>query len=209
MRMLNVRVAGRSRLALLFRWLGWLGSFRSLGALAVAVCVSGALGAVALAGNGDDLHVAESVVSELERDEAHKALTADTVKKARAALERARRMRAAGDESHAKLADGLAREWAETARDLVKAADAEQSAAQARRDAIDAGAQSERERALLEEGLARNGRLRAQLDDAEREAKETNRTATAALDGGAPGKKPKPAPKPPRPAPASSAGGMQ
>ena len=170
----------------------------------VAVALSACTGAVgvaslAVAASGDDRSVAESIAADLERDEAHKALTADTVKKARAALERAQRMRASGDEAHAKLADGLAREYAETARDLVKAADAEEHAAQARRGALDAGAQSERERALLEEGLARNGRLRAQLDDAEREAKETNRTATAALDGGAPAKKPKPAAKPPLP----------
>jgi ATP/maltotriose-dependent transcriptional regulator MalT len=172
----------------------------------------------AAAANGDDARAAESALADLDRDEAHKSLTADTVQKARAALERARRLRAGGDEARAKLADGLAREWAEMARDLVKAADAEQTAAQARRNALDAGAHSERERALLEEGLARTGRLRAQLDDAEREAKETNRTATAALDGGVMPKKPKPprgaqggpgsGPSPaPAPAPKNSAGG--
>jgi hypothetical protein len=157
-------------------------------ALFLLACALGAA-PLALAGAADDRAVAEAILAELDRDEAHKALVAQTVAKAKDALERARRMRAAGDEAHAKLADGVAREWAEMARDLVKAADMEATAASARRDALDAGALLDRERALLEEGIARTGRLRAQLEAAEREAKQTNRTATAALDGGAPKKK--------------------
>ncbi len=159
---------------------------------AVAFVALTALAAFALASGADDRAVAEAILQDLERDPAHKALIASTVQKSRDALERAKRMHAAGDDPHAKLAEGVAREWAEMARDLTKAADLEQAAAQARRDALDAGALLDRERALLEEGIARTGRLRAQLEAAEREAKDTNRTAAAALvDGGAP-KRPKP-----------------
>lgn len=159
-------------------------------AVFVAVCALAAA-PLALAGATDDRAIAEAILSDLDRDAAHKDLVADTVQKSRDALERGRRMRAAGDEAHAKLADGVAREWAEMARDLVKASDLEQAAAQARRDTLDAGALLDRERALLEEGIARTGRLRAQLEAAEREARETNRTAAAPQDGGAPKKKPK------------------
>lgn len=163
----------------------------------------------ALASDGDDRAIAEAIVQELEHaatgpaasDEARKKLTADPIQRSRAALERGVRMRAAGDEAHARLTDGLAREWAELARDLVKAADVEKKAGDVRRDALDAGAQMERERALLEEGIARTGRLRAELEAAEREAKETNRTAAAAMDAGAPTRV-VPRPRPPAPAPA-------
>jgi hypothetical protein len=58
-----------------------------------------------------------------------------------------------------------------------------------RADALDAGAQLERERLQLEEALARTGRLRAQLEQAEREAKEQGRTASPVSDAGTPPKK--------------------
>jgi hypothetical protein len=140
---------------------------------------------LALAGP-EDRSVAVSILTKLDADAAHKSLTVDASTRARAALERATRMRAAGDEPHARLADGLAREWAELARDLVATADLEKKAADARRGATDAGAHAERERALLEEGIAQNGRLRAQLEAAEREH-EPEKTAKvgASLDAGA------------------------
>jgi hypothetical protein len=95
-------------------------------------------------------------------------------------------MRSAGDESHARIADSVARTWAEAARDVVRAVEVEERAAVARRAATDAGAQAERERALLEEAIAQSGRVRAQLDALERESKEQPaRTSMAgAQDGG-------------------------
>jgi hypothetical protein len=100
--------------------------------------------------------------------------------RARAALARADTLRAAGDSSRARLADGLARDWAETARDANAAAEAEARAEAARRNALDAGATLERERALLEENVARVGRLRAQL-----ETLESGGAAAAAKGGDA------------------------
>ncbi len=147
---------------------------------------------LALAGP-EDRTVAESILVKLDADAAHKSVTSDASARAHAALERATRMRASGDEPHARLADGLAREWAELGRDLVATADLEKKSADARRNATDAGAHAERERALLEEGIAQNGRLRAQLEAAEREH-EPEKTAKvgASLDAGA-------APVPPAP----------
>jgi hypothetical protein len=112
----------------------------------------------------DDHADAVALVAQLEHDGAHGAVTADAVAKAKDALERAQRMRAAGDEAHAKAADGLALEWARAGRDLAKAVDAEQLAAELRRKAVDAQAQLERSRALVEEALASVGRLQAELD---------------------------------------------
>ena len=122
--------------------------------------------------------------------------------RSRAALERAAKLRAAGDEPHARLADGLAKTWAEAARDVLRAVEVEEKSQATRRAATDAGLVAERERALLEEGIAQSGRLRAQLESTEREAKEQPaRTSAAAntdvADGGAP--RPK-APKAPPPA---------
>jgi hypothetical protein len=122
----------------------------------------------ALAGGiarGDNRASATAILDELGNDAAHKAATAAIVQRGRDALERATRMRAAGDEAHAQLADGLALEEAETGRDLVRALEVERRADDARRGATDAGAVGDRERALLEEGIARNGRLKAEIEE--------------------------------------------
>ena len=135
--------------------------------VAVALASVAFTGAALAAGValGDDRGTAAAILSELANDTAHKAATAAIVQRGRDALERATRMRGSGDEAHAQLADGLAREEAETGHDLVRALDAERMADDARRAATDAGTVGERERALLEEGIARNGRLRAEIDE--------------------------------------------
>lgn len=170
-----------------------LGRFASI--LVVALPLVALLGhALAASGTTDST---DAILTSLERDDAHKALTADAVKRARSAQERATRMRATGDEERAKILDGVALEWATLGRDLVRTSAAEERAAKARRDADDAGAQAERERALLDEGIAQNGRLKAQIEEAEHEGKEEPaRTSKigASLDAGAP----RPAPTSPK-----------
>lgn len=159
------------------------------------------LGVAAAAGT-DDRTAAESALREVEAAP-KKEIAAEMISRSRAALERATRLRATGAEAHARLADGLARMWAEAARDVLRAAEVEEKARVARLGATDAGVIAERERALLEEGMAQSGRLRAQLDAVERDAKEQPaRTSAAAnnadVDGGA--SKPKAVPpKPPAP----------
>jgi hypothetical protein len=130
----------------------------------------------------DDHADAMGLVAQLGQDAAHRGVTADAVAKAKDALERAQRMRAAGDEAHAKAADGLALEWAQAGRDLAKAADAEQSAAELRRKAVDAQAQLERSRALVEEALASVGRLQAELEH-EKATPHEPRVAVETHDG--------------------------
>lgn len=153
------------------RWAGVLLLSGVLGAGAVAKAASGQ----------DDKARAEALLAELEGDAAHKALTADVVSRAHQALTQGKNLRASGDETHAKLADAAAREWAEVGRDLVKAAELERRAVEARRQADDAGAEVDRERALLDEGIAQNGRLRALVESAEREKKqEPEKTSASA-----------------------------
>jgi hypothetical protein len=143
-----------------------------------------ALGIVAAAPPvwADDHADAMALVAQLEQDGAHGAATGDAVAKAKDALERAQRMRVAGDEAHAKAADGLALEWAQSGRDLAKAVDAEQSAAGLRRKAVDAQAQLERSRALVEVALQSVGRLQAELDH-ERVTPHEPRVAVETHDG--------------------------
>lgn len=151
----------------------------------------------------DDHAVAQALVDQLERDKEHRSVTADALAHARAALERAVRLRGAKiwghdpDEKHAAQADGLAREWAETARDLVRAVDAEKTAADTRRRAMDAQAQLERTRALVEEAIARVGRLKAAITEAER-APEGGRRQAIEVHEGQPPPSPKVAPRVPK-----------
>jgi colicin import membrane protein len=119
-----------------------------------------ALGGVALArdGRADDRAAAESLLRTVEH-----ASVGDAVKNARDALERATRMRVAGDEAHARLAEGLALEWAEAARDLARTVEVETQTRARETAAMEAKARVEREQALLEDAIARSGRLKVEL----------------------------------------------
>jgi hypothetical protein len=128
---------------------------------AALLAAIGAFGAMVFA--ADDRASAESTIAELEKNPHTKELCADPIAKSRFALERAHRMRVAGDDRHARLAEGLAVEWALVAQELARADAVETRAADARTVAADAGAQVERERAMLEQQLAENGRLQAEL----------------------------------------------
>jgi hypothetical protein len=86
------------------------------------------------------------------------------LEEARRALDRAAGARRSGDVRHAELLEGLAREWAETARDVVRASQLEVDAGALELAAADAGLRAERARALLEEAIARRGRAEAELD---------------------------------------------
>ncbi len=167
----------------------------ALGMIMVAPAMEIALSGPA---RGDERSNTLASLSLIEKDTTHAALVADDVKHARDALERATRMRDANDEKRARISEGLAAEWARVAGDLLRTVDAEQAATDARLAANDAGARAERERSLLEEGIARQGRLRAELDALERQSKQApERTASPSADGGA-------KPAPPKSAPTAS-----
>lgn len=152
-----------------------------LGALAFALAI--AIAAFASA-QPDDRATAEAVLKELEASP-KKDVAQEMIARAKTALDRSARMRSAGDETHARIADSVAKTWAEAARDIVRAVEVEERAANARRSATDAGVQAERERALLEEAIAQAGRVRAQLETLEREGKEQPaKTSLQGADGG-------------------------
>lgn len=153
--------------------------------LAVSV-LSGALIVAASTGSAEaasDGESAESLLKTLEANPVEAAATADTRKRARTAIERARRFRESGDDARARIADGLALRAAELARDQARTLRAERATADSLRAAEDAGAQVDRERALVEEAIAQAGRLRAQLEALELERKrEPERTAPRVLN---------------------------
>ena len=111
------------------------------------------------------------------RDAGTAKVVAAAVESAKTSLERAHGARAAGDAAHARMLDGLALEWAETARDLERAAAAEQSSLVAAKAAADATTQADRARSLLEETQARRMRAAAELEKVEAGAKEAAKAA--------------------------------
>ena len=166
-------------------------------ALAVAVSLAGVVAARPSVGAQEDGRDDRTAAEALVKQAAPSPVTAEAVTRAGEALEQATRLRAAGDEAHAKAADGLAREWAETARDLSLAAAAEKLAEDSKRQAMQSQAQLQRTRALVEESIARLGRLRAELDAASTTpasaAEVAKRRAVETHDGDPP--KPKPGAK--------------
>ncbi len=163
-----------------------LGTLAFAGALAVGafgLCSARSAGATP-----EDRETATSILADVEASarvsaSPRQAMASDLTARARQAMARASAFRAKGDEAHARLADGLAKTWAEAARDLLRAVDAEERGARLRSDSMDAGAQSDRERALLEEATAQVGRLKAQLEQVERATKEEPaRTSKAASE---------------------------
>jgi hypothetical protein len=135
--------------------------------VAAAACFLGAAGwlvepAGGAQAEGDDRAIAQSLIQPL-LEGGPVRVSAEEVARAKEALDRANRLHIAGDEAHARAADGLAREWAEAARDLELAVAAEKMAAERRREAMRAEAQLQRTRTLVEEGIARVGRVEAKL----------------------------------------------
>ena len=148
-----------------------------LGVAAAALIIGRAL--TAFGADPNDRAAADAALREVESSP-RKDVGAEMIGRSRAGLDRGAKLRASGDETHAKLAEGVARTWAEAARDLVKAVEVEQRAQAARLAATDAGTIADRERALLEEGIAQRGRAKAQLESMERDTKQPARTSAAA-----------------------------
>lgn len=133
------------------------------------------------------------VEARAKKDQLEKVVV-EPLRHAKKAMERANGARTAGDTAHARMLDGLALEWAETARDLLRAAAAEKEARASAKRARELGVQAERARALLEETQARRGRVAADLERAEAEAKEAAKRAAEAeatrIEKGSPKGKP-------------------
>jgi colicin import membrane protein len=129
--------------------------------------------ALLLAGQGQaqlpDGPQAERLIAEASSNP-RAASDASETGKSREALERARGTRASGDGRHGQLLEKLALVWAEAAREILTAIDAEEKAQAAQRKMSETKEQIERERALLEENIARRSRAQIELRRAQEEA---------------------------------------
>ena len=137
----------------------------ALGAVVVvAVATTGALASLAA---GDDRAAAEIAIKNLTAVPAHAKLAAEPLDRAQNALRRASDARIAGDHGHGAQLEGVGREWAETGRDLVRAAEAERKALELYAKATALETKVVRGRALLEETMARRERAREKLQQLE------------------------------------------
>lgn len=133
-------------------------------ALAVAGLGASLVTANALAQAHSDRAVAERLLTELSKLAAEdRPVVHGPVEHAQRALERAESARGGGDARAGELLEGLAREWAETGRDVLVAAKAEADAGALQAEAAQAKVKAERARALLEEAITRRGRAEAEL----------------------------------------------
>ncbi len=155
-------------------------SFRRTVLVGAAVAACAAQPGIARA---DDRAAVQAILTAL--DASQPGSTDDAIKQTKDALERATRMRVAGDVEHARIADGLALEWARLAWDRARTEATEKAAHASQLAAIEAAARVEREQALLEESITRSGRLRAELaalTTKDAKAKAKDRTSTSAPD---------------------------
>jgi hypothetical protein len=163
----------------------------ALGAV-VAVVTTGALASL---GAGDDRSAAEAAIKNLTAIPAHAKLANEPLTRATNSLRRAADARVAGDHAHGARLEGVGREWAETGRDLVRAAEAERQAHELYSKAAALETKAVRGRALLEETMARRERAREKLQQLEPKPEEKP-SEKAAADKPAPAK---PAPEKPTP----------
>ncbi|MGZ3424031.1 MAG: hypothetical protein ACXVEF_30625 [Polyangiales bacterium] len=152
-----------------------------------------ALALIGLAGAGQDQGgKARKLLTDLESERAAPALSGDAavpklaldaanepIAQARKLLERADELRRLGDVPRAEIAEDAALEWAETARDVVKAIALEHGAAYDEAASGAAISKAEKARAALEAAVSLRAKLQAELDTLDSEL------AAKALDGGA------------------------
>lgn len=118
-----------------------------------------------------DRSAAEAALAEVKKAGEGAKPAEGSVGRAEAALARATAARNSGDSAMGALLEGLARTYAETARDVLRAAalEAERTKAEARTTEL--STDTERKRALIEETAARKQRAAADLAAARDAAK--------------------------------------
>lgn len=144
-------------------------SLRIARSIAAAGVLAVLASAPASANRGGDREIASGLIAELRKNRAAAAFAKEPIDKAAHALRRAEDARAAGDHEHGAELEALAREWAETGGDLVRAAAVEQKLAKIQKEHSETETKLVRARALLEETVARRGRAKTRLDALEAE----------------------------------------
>lgn len=111
----------------------------------------------------DDRTLAQQVITQAAAGGSGRPAMSHALARTREALVRADQARNAGDARFAKRLEGLAREWAELARDIDRATNAEQRVDSAQRAAASATLDVRKTEALLETLAARRARAQGQL----------------------------------------------
>lgn len=110
----------------------------------------------------DDRSVANEIISQ-QTAGSSAPVASRALAEARRALQRADHARSAGDTANARHLEGLAREWAEMARDVARATNAEQRADRNQRAAASASLQVRKTHAMIETLVARRARAQGEL----------------------------------------------
>ena len=110
-----------------------------------------------------DRAVTDGILAENAKPGAYAPAASRALAEARRALRRADDAKAAGDMANAARLEGLAREWAELARDLDRAVLFESDADSTQAAAADAALQVRQARALIEVLVARQARAQGEL----------------------------------------------
>jgi hypothetical protein len=110
---------------------------------------------------------AKLLIQAIEGVPAQRKVAREPLESAKNALERANDARRSQDIAHADLLDALALEWAETARDLARAAELEKKVSDVQQKAADVEAKSVRAMAIVEAAVARRGRASERLEGLE------------------------------------------
>lgn len=108
---------------------------------------------------------------------ATRAIVEAPLAKAKAAQQRARNARGAGDLHHATELDVLALTWAQVADDLVRTAAAEKKLSELQKQVSELEQKAVRTQALIEQTIARRGRAEQNLANAEA-GKPSTKSAT-------------------------------
>jgi hypothetical protein len=128
-----------------------------------------------LASESGDRAEAERLVAELASQSDAAEIAKNELNNARRALERAKSARDAKDSLHGEQLERLARVWAETARDSVRASHTETEASALQTQSMEGKAKLERDRVLLEETISRRGRAEVELKRVEQDSADRQR----------------------------------
>jgi hypothetical protein len=143
----------------------WVSGAYLPGALALLTALA-PFTADAQAASGGAGETARALIVELERDGSARDLVGPALSRAKEALSKAE----AAPPTRAPLLEATALEWAEVARDLLRASAAERASDRLEQDASATQTEIARVRAAVEQTMARVGRARQELKELERGA---------------------------------------
>jgi hypothetical protein len=152
-----------------FRW----GTWSWILAASMSITLLSTSAHAELSDRGD----AEKVIQELSTAKDTPTASQSLIQAAKTALNRATRMLDSGDRKHSSLAESLAKTFAESARDLIRAIAIEKELHDTQRQLTEITGKVKRAQVLLDESISRRGRAKVELQRAEEEAAQRKPSA--------------------------------